>query len=502
MLTCPPDFHAGAALLDPAIAPPTAPALTVVDADGTHATHSRGELVAAARARAGWIAANVPVDGRVGVCLPNSVAIAEFVLGALYAGRTVAPLSWSLTAGELAFIARDAALDVLVTLPERASDAPDTRNVCPETATGTRLAAPGPAHAASPAYLVYTSGTSGRPKGVLHAHRAIDARRAVIDHWHGMRRDDVVLHAGKLNWTYTLGIAVFDALRTGAHAVVRTGPHDPTVWPGIVESLGVTLFAAVPTVYRQMLKYAPDDTARAFTGVRHVLTAGEALRPAMLAAWTEATGCPMFEALGMSEVSTYISAGPSTPTRPGSPGRPQPGRRVCILPVDGGDTPLPAGETGLLAVHRTDPGLFVAYLGRPDEDAAVQRGEWFVGGDLAHLDDDGYVWFHGRADDLMNAFGHRVSPAEVEAAIHGAAGVADVAVVERRVRDDVTAICAFIVPTDAATPPTVEVLEAHVATRIADYKRPRAWRFVEALPRTRSGKIRRAALPHPIDDGA
>ena len=119
----------------------------------------------------------------------------------------------------------------------------------------------------------------------------------------------------------------------------------------------------------------------------------------------------------MSEVSTYISTGSGVPYRPGSPGKPQPGRRVAILPIEGGETPMPAGESGLIAVHRSDPGLMLGYWRNPEAEAEVFRGEWFVGGDVAHLDADGYVWLHGRADDLMNAGGYRVSPAEVEAAL-------------------------------------------------------------------------------------
>ena len=139
----------------------------------------------------------------------------------------------------------------------------------------------------------------------------------------------------------------------------------------------------------------------------------------------------------MSEISTYISSGPGTPVRPGSPGRPQPGRRVVILPLESGENPLPAGESGLIAVHRSDPGLMLGYWRKPEAEREVFRGDWFVGGDVAEMDIDGYVWLHGRRDDLMNAQGYRVSPAEVEAVLSHAPGVADVAVAERKVRADV-----------------------------------------------------------------
>ena len=144
------------------------------------------------------------------------------------------------------------------------------------------------------------------------------------------------------------------------------------------------------------------------SSLRHGVTAGEALPPALLEEWRERTGLELYEALGMSEISTFVSSGPGTPVRPGSPGRPQPGRCVAVLPVDGGDEPLPPGQTGLLAVHRTDPGLMLGYWQRPEEEAQVMRGDWFVGGDLVDIGADGYVAFHGRADDVMNAMGYRV----------------------------------------------------------------------------------------------
>src|SRR5512134_2390453 len=143
-------------------------------------------------------------------------------------------------------------------------------------------------------------------------------------------------------------------------------------------------------------------------------------------AWRAATGTDLYEALGMSEISTYISTGPGMTIKPGSPGKPQPGRRVAILPMESEDEtapeakacqPLPPGEVGLLAVHRSDPGLMLGYWRRPEEEAIVYRGEWFCGGDLAHIDDDGYVWFHGRNDDILNPMGYRLSPLEIEATL-------------------------------------------------------------------------------------
>lgn len=198
----------------------------------------------------------------------------------------------------------------------------------------------------------------------------------------------------------------------------------------------------------------------------------------MYAAWQEATGLPLYEALGMSEISTYVSSGPTVPTRPGSPGKPQEGRCIAILPVEPTDpaegaAPLPTGRTGLLAIHRTDPGLMLGYWERPDEDAAARHGEWFVGGDLAHLDDDGYLIHHGRADDVMNPGGFRVSPQEVEHVLAAAPGVADVGVTEVEIRAGVRVVGAFVVARPQGCDPEAE--SGRMPRSTSRHTRSRGW---------------------------
>ena len=196
----------------------------------------------------------------------------------------------------------------------------------------------------------------------------------------------------------------------------------------------------------------------------------------------------------MSEISTYISSRPGERIRPGSPGRPQTGRRVAVLPVEGGTEPLPPGQIGLLAVHRSDPGLMLGYWNRPAEEAAALRGEWFIGGDLAEFDADGFVWHRGRNDDIMNAFGYRVSPLEVEKVLSTHPDVADVAVAERKVAADVSVIAAFVVPKPDGGRDEAALL-AHCAEHLAAYKRPRKVVFVSEIARTPNGKVSRRALP-------
>ena len=312
------------------------------------------------------------------------------------------------------------------------------------------------------------------------------------DAWMGLKPDDVVMHAGTLNWSYTLGAGLMDPWSTGAHAILVASGTDAAVWPALIAQHQVTVFVAVPTVYRQLLKYGrPEDCD--LSSLRHGLCAGEALSAAVAAEWRVRVGVPLYESLGMTEISTYISTGPGVPVRDGSPGRAQPGRRIAVLPDDGGETPLPNDAPGLLAVHRSDPGLMLGYWRRPAEEAEAFRGEWFVGGDRATIDADGYVWFLGRADDVIKSFGYRLSPVEIEAALASCPGVAEVAVIGHAIDAEKTLVTACVVP-EPGLALTEKALRAHASQHLAAYKQPHEYRIVESLPRTANGKLQRAVL--------
>jgi len=451
-----------------------------------------GELdLAVRRLAAGLASLGLPAGARIVIRRGNDLFYVLSFFAAIAAGFVVLPSSAQLTPEEIDHLVADSQAQALI-----CPDSPDGGVRVIGDAELARLAAfhasdYAETDAEDPAYLIYTSGTASKPKGVLHAQRVARGREPMLDAWEGLRETDVVLHAGAINWTYTLGVGLMDPFSRGATAVLYDGPVDARVWPSLIARFGATIFAAVPGVYRQMLRH--ESLRQDFGSLRHGLTAGEALPPALAAAFTQKTGKPLYEALGMSEVSTYISTGPGVPCRPGSPGKPQPGRRVVILPIVGGETPLPAGESGLIAVHCSDPGLMLGYWRNTEAEAEVFRGEWFVGGDVAHIDADGYVWLHGRADDLMNAGGYRVSPAEVEAALCAAPGVADAAAAEREVRADVRVICAYIVLAPGAQPDET-ALKTHCAQHLASYKTPKKYVFVDHLPRTRNGKIARRLL--------
>jgi acyl-coenzyme A synthetase/AMP-(fatty) acid ligase len=468
-------------------------ALEVLAAPGEVAeSWTYADLRAAILGTAGGLAAlGIGQGDRVLLRLGNSAnfPIAFFAANAI--GAVPVPSSAQLTAGEFDAIRAD--LDpALVILGLPADLPPGTRTLDLDGLRELRGRPPAAfAETApdDPAYMVYTSGTSGRPKGVVHGQRAAWARRMMWDGWYGLTSQDRVLHAGAINWTFTLGVGLTDPWAAGATALVYAGPPDRHVWPRLAAAHRPTIFAASPGVYRQMLD--SPDLATGLAALRHGLSAGEGLPPSVRAAWEGATGRPIYEALGMSEISTYVSFAPGVPTVPGRAGRPQPGRRIAVLP-EAGDDPVPIGSDGILAVSRRDPGLMIGYWRRPEETAAAFRGEWFVTGDRARMETDGTITHLGRTDDLINAGGFRVSPAEIEAALLSHPGVAEAAVIERAIAPGVTVIAAFYVPTGDAMPEAT--LAEHCAGRLARYKCPRAFTVVAALPRDRNGKLLRRQL--------
>lgn len=416
---------------------------------------------------------------RVFVRMGNSLDYALVFLSANAMGAIPIAASPMLTPHEVASLltysgARFLAWDGLLSLPE----IDGVTVLSPEDIAKLKVCPPGAyadTAAEDPGYMIFTSGTSGAPKGVLHAQRAIWGRRPMYEGWYGISLSDVMLHTGAFNWTYTLGTGLFDPFANGCTSVVYTGARDDAVWGALIARHGVTIMASVPGIYRHLLRtgFRPNAT------LRHGLTAGEALARPILEGWREQTGTELYEALGMSEISTYISSSPSVPVKPGSPGRPQKGRSVKIL------------DDGEIAVHRTDPGLFLGYWGEERF-----TGDWFATGDTAEFDAEGYLWCHGRIDDMMNAGGFRVSPLEVEKVFLQHEAIADAGVREWRVNETTSIIAAFLVACEGARVNEDTVL-AFVRERLAAYKCPKQIWFVPALPRTANGKLNRKALERP-----
>lgn len=335
------------------------------------------------------------------------------------------------------------------------------------------------------AYIIFTSGTSGQSRAVAHAHRAIWARQMMMDGWYDLRETDRLMHAGAFNWSFTLGTGLMDPWTMGATALIPAPGTAPTQLPLLMKRHDVTIFAAVPGVYRQMMA---GDTLPDMPRLRHGLAAGEKLSDALRTRWQGHTGCDLHEAFGMSECSTFISGSPSSPAKTGSLGKPQPGRRIAIV---GDNGPVSAGTPGIIAVHRDDPGLMLEYLDAPEETVARFAGDWFLTGDQGQMDPDGSVTYLGRGDDMMNAGGFRVSPLEVEAVLNHHPAVTQAAVTEIEVKQDTRVIMAFY----TAPAPILETeLTEFTAERLARYKQPRGFIHVQTLPTSANGKLLRRAL--------
>lgn len=481
-----PPFNLAEHVLNAGLATPDRLALAVISparADRWSHARLRAAVLGAAT---GLLGRGLRPGDRVLLRIGNEPAFPAAYLACIAAGIVPVPTSAMLTEAEITRISRDIRPALVIAgagVPLPADDTP--RLSAAELAAMASLP-PADFQRGDPerlAYIVYTSGTSGRPRAVMHAHRAILARAMMFEGWYGLRASDRLLHAGAFNWTFTLGTGLMDPWTLGATALIPAEGTAIEQIPLLARRHGASIIAAAPGVFRRMLR---ADWA-ALPDLRHGLAAGERLDPELRRAWQARTGTDLHEAMGMSECSTFLSGSPARPAAEGSAGYPQPGRRVAILSPEG--RPLPAGEPGVLAVHRSDPGLFLGYLDQPEETAARFHGEWFLTGDLAVAAADGAISTLGRADDMMNAGGYRVAPAEVEDALAPVPGAGDVAVTELPVASGASIIAAFWTGTA-----TADALRAAAEASLARYKQPREYIRIDALPRTPTGKINRRAL--------
>ncbi|WP_425100497.1 class I adenylate-forming enzyme family protein [Tropicibacter sp. S64] len=485
---CPAPFNLAAHVLAAGAATPDKIALAILKPTGAE-RWSYARLIAAVRGTAtGLRQAGLKPGDIVLMRLGNTVDFPIAYLGAIAAGIVPVPTSSQLTVPEVTKIVQHLTPKAIL----RGDGVP-----CPETDVPTF----GPQdyeawHGLPPAdydlgdperlaYIVYTSGTSGTPRAVGHAHRAIWARQMMMEGWYGLQSTDRLLHAGAFNWTFTLGTGLMDPWTMGATALIPAAGTDAAQLGLLLKRNDATIFAAAPGVYRQMLKFPLASMPK----LRHGLAAGEKLPDSVREAWRDATGGEIYEAYGMSECSTFISSAPARPNAPGALGAPQRGRHVAL--VDESGTPVPLGEEGVIAVHRDDPGLMLGYIGAPEATAEKFAGDWFLSGDKGVMDEAGQIRYLGRSDDMMNAGGYRVSPLEVEAALAGLPGITEIAVTDVEVKPGVRVIAAFYT---AETALEEEALKAAAEARIARYKQPRAWIHVDTLPRNPNGKLQRQRL--------
>jgi acyl-coenzyme A synthetase/AMP-(fatty) acid ligase len=344
------------------------------------------------------------------------------------------------------------------------------------------------------AYICYTSGTTGLPKGIVHAHRWIPAHGDFAALHMPLTAADVVMHTSEVSFGWGLGHGFLWPLRNGGSIASFGGRATAERVLAAIERYGVTVLVTVPTLVRAILAM-PDAERRDRVGsLRLAYAAGEPLAEPTYRAWVQRFGCELYDAYGASEFQVIVANGPGLPVKPGSMGRPNPGMTIRVL--DECLNEVPAGTIGSLAVRADDLGLFLEYRKQPDKWREAHRGGWYDTGDQVFADEDGYFWYVGRQDDLFKSRGYLISPKEVEDAIVGCPGVLEAAVVGRPDPDIGHRIVAFVVMQSGAkvSGALADELRGAVRSLIAPYKVPHAIEFVDSLPKSAVGKLLRRAL--------
>jgi benzoate-CoA ligase family protein len=477
-------------------------------------THTYDELAAEVRRVAGGLAAiGVRPEERVLLCMADDVELATGILAAMYLGAVAVPASTMLTSRELATLVVDSRARVLLGSPQfadavtaAAADAPDLRHVvltgdtAPDVpgATGLTwealrtaepLATPYPTWDESPALWLYTSGTTGTPKGAMHRHTDI---RHVCETYGtqvlGVGRDDVCLSVAKLFFAYGIGNSLFFPLAVGASSVLEPSRPHPALYADRVAQHGVTLFFGGPSFWGPLM--AADLPRETFATVRNGVSAGETLPPRMFHGVHDQYGFEILDGIGSTEALHIFISNVAGKVVPGSSGFPVPGYRVELRRADGSVIDG-AGEPGMLYV--AGESLCTGYWCRTSVNRAVFHGEWMRTGDQYVRNSDGSWTCLGRADDVLKVGGIWVSPTEVETRLLEHPALAEAVVVGVPDEDGLDKPVAYVVARPGATVDPDEVV-AFCRADLAAFKRPREVVQVEELPRTATGKIQRYRL--------
>jgi acetyl-CoA synthetase len=361
---------------------------------------------------------------------------------------------------------------------------------------------PTPIGGGDPFILIYTSGTTGHPKGVVVPVRALAAFETYLRFGFDLRYDDVFWNIADPGWAYGLYYALVGPLLLGQTTLLVNVPFSTDETYRIWRTYGVTNFAAAPTVYRALRAAGVPDGAKAELRLRVASSAGEPLNPDVIAWASEALGVPLHDQYGQTEhgmlVNNHHEPGLRRALRPGSMGHPMPGFRVVVLDQDGNE--LGAGAEGQVAVEvaRSPLFWFGGYYGDATWSARcfVGDGRYYVTGDAASRDADGYIFFSGRADDVISSAGYRIGPFEVESALLGHPAVAEAAVIGKPdpLRGEIVKAFVVLKPGQAPSDELAEELGRFVKTRLSAHAYPREVGFVDQLPKTPSGKIQRFLL--------
>lgn len=329
--------------------------------------------------------------------------------------------------------------------------------------------------AEDPALIVFTSGTTGEPRGVVHAYRYLLGQQSQAEHWFGARKGELAWCTTATGWSKSARNVFLAPWLTGAAAVIHDGRFDPDERLDFVEVLGVNVLCQAPTEYRMIAK---RTALRPLPALRRMVSAGEPLEAETIAAWRAATGLEAADGYGQTETGHVSGNHVGVPVREGSMGKPLPGLDVRLV----------EGELQLRAA--SSPTFFARYL-----DGERFEDEWWPTGDLVREDADGYLFFEGRDDDIILSSGYRIGPFEVESALLSHPAVAEAAAVAAPDPERGAVVRAIVVPNGRE--PSEELareLQEYCKRETAPYKFPRIIEFAAELPKTSSGKVKRAQL--------
>ena len=345
------------------------------------------------------------------------------------------------------------------------------------------------------AFLSYTSGTTGNPKGVVHTHGWAYAHlKTAAAHWLGIEDGDLVWATASPGWQKWIWSPFLSVLGSGATGFVYNGKFEATKYLQLLEKYKVNALCCTPTEYRIMAKV--DGLGEYNLSALHsAVSAGEPLNREVIDVFARLFGLEVRDGYGQTENTLLVGTMKGMEARPGSMGKPTPGNIVDV--VDEYGKPCQAGEVGDIAVHVSTPALFKEYLKDPERTSMQFRGDYYITGDQAKKDEDGYFWFEGRSDDIIISSGYTIGPFEVEDALVKHPAVQECAVIASpdEIRGNI--VKAFVVlknKEDNVSTTLIQELQDHVKQLTAPYKYPRAIEFIDELPKTTSGKIRRVEL--------
>ncbi len=460
-------------------------ALVELARDGGRREWTFGEVAAGSARVAGTLAARGVRRGDVVMTLIGNrpewvlTLVAAFRLGAV-----ALPCTEQLRAKDLAQRIAVAEPRLIVADPRNAAELRAARPACDVLLLGEdELTAAEPAPAADlapgdPCLITFTSGTSGAPKAALHGQRYLTGQQLQAEHWLDARPGDLAWCTAASGWSKSARNVFVAPWLRGAAALLHDARFDPAERLEVLERERVAVLCMAPTEYRVIAKRLD---LRPLPAVRGLVAAGEALDPEVLRAWHEATGLWIRDGYGQTETGQLTGMPLGAPARPGSMGVALPG---VALDVAGGE---------LVVDPATVPTFFLRYLGDTGDRAA---GEPWPTGDRVRRDEDGYLYFEGRLDDLIISAGYRIGPFEVESALVAHAAVAEAAVVAAPDAERGSVVRAVVVLRDghAPSPALARELQDHVKSQTAPYKYPRIVEFVAELPKTATGKVRRSAI--------